>query len=240
MIVKILIFAATLAAFTGFFDAVDAFSEDEFETKRFNYLHHGEKFYLHAYEPFGVAGGDSSNRCYFTSYFVLGDSSPSKEGHVKYMFPEDMIWPGGYANSTFYVVKSPSFIFPEDNNFEKIIPTKTKEGYMVFEFGLEYGLNTFVANSTSFWDSKNSQLIDCPNPFGFEKQDYEYYDFVYPLKIQHARAMVFELTGNDYLCKPELVLIQKYDESPACVTSETRTKLIERGWAMHTTQAGTQ
>ncbi len=32
-------------------------------------------------------------------------------------------------------------------------------------------------------------------------------------------------------CKDNLVLLQKYDGSPACVTPETKTKLIERGWA---------
>ncbi|MEX0862267.1 hypothetical protein [Nitrosopumilus sp.] len=35
-------------------------------------------------------------------------------------------------------------------------------------------------------------------------------------------------------CKNELMLIIKYDDSPACVTPETKTKLIERGWAKPT------
>lgn len=32
-------------------------------------------------------------------------------------------------------------------------------------------------------------------------------------------------------CKDGLTLLQKYDGSPACVTFETKQKLIERGWA---------
>jgi len=33
-------------------------------------------------------------------------------------------------------------------------------------------------------------------------------------------------------CKEGLVLVTKYDNSPACVTSQTKTKLIERGWTI--------
>ena len=37
-------------------------------------------------------------------------------------------------------------------------------------------------------------------------------------------------------CKDNLVLIQKYDGSPACVKPESILNLIERGWAQNTTQ----
>jgi hypothetical protein len=40
--------------------------------------------------------------------------------------------------------------------------------------------------------------------------------------------------SNEIQCKYNLLLIQKYDNSPTCVTSETKTKLIERGWAKPT------
>ncbi len=38
------------------------------------------------------------------------------------------------------------------------------------------------------------------------------------------------ISFNEIQCKQNLVLIQKYDGSPACVTESTKTKLIERGW----------
>lgn len=41
--------------------------------------------------------------------------------------------------------------------------------------------------------------------------------------------------GVEISCKPELVLITKYDDSPACVKPKTREKLIERGWALEET-----
>ena len=36
---------------------------------------------------------------------------------------------------------------------------------------------------------------------------------------------------NEIQCKENLVLIQKYDGTPACVSPETKQKLTERGWA---------
>lgn len=211
------------------FDTIPAFSENNFDTGQFSYLPYGEKFYQYKYQPLGTLVEDSADRCHFTSSFVLDENSLSDSGNVIYKFPKDMVWPGGYENSTFYVVRSPSFNFPEDNHFEKLTPTKTEDS-VVLEFEIGTGLNTFVANSTVFWDSQRSQIIDCPNPFDFEKQEYEYYDFVYPLKVQQNYAEAFGLAENDFLCKPELVPILKKDRSPACVKPETISKLIEREW----------
>lgn len=37
---------------------------------------------------------------------------------------------------------------------------------------------------------------------------------------------------QDIRCKNDLILITKHDGTPACVFPETKTKLIERGWAI--------
>lgn len=48
---------------------------------------------------------------------------------------------------------------------------------------------------------------------------------MYPLKqIQNG------IPFTEIQCKEGLILIQKYDGSPACVTEQTKQKLIERGW----------
>ncbi|WP_179372584.1 serpin family protein [Nitrosopumilus ureiphilus] len=47
-----------------------------------------------------------------------------------------------------------------------------------------------------------------------------------PLKQSNLGIPIFEIQ-----CKVNLVLIQKHDGSPACVTLQTKEKLIERGWA---------
>ena len=48
-----------------------------------------------------------------------------------------------------------------------------------------------------------------------------------PLK-QYNEGINFK----DVKCKPEFVLIQKIDKTPACVTPETEKILIERGWGI--------
>lgn len=50
--------------------------------------------------------------------------------------------------------------------------------------------------------------------------------YVSPLK-----QFNFGIPINEIQCKGSLVLIQKYDDSPACVKPETKHKLIERGWS---------
>jgi len=211
------------------FDPMSDFSEIDFDTGRFSYFPYGEKFYQYKSHPLGTPASESYNRCHFTSDFVLSKNSFSDSGNVIYRFPDNMVWPGGYENSTFYVVRSPSFNFPEDHTFEKLTPTKTDDS-IVLEFDIIIGLNTFVANSTAFWDVQRSQIIDCTNPFNFEKQEYEYYDFVYPPKVQQNYAQMLGLANNDFLCKPELIQALKNDGSPVCVKPETIPKLIERGW----------
>jgi len=219
-----------IVIFAVFFVPVHGFSEDDFDTGRFSYFHYGEKFYQYKYHPFGTLASESFSRCYFTSDFVLDGNSFPESGYVSYKFPNDMVWPGGYANSTFFVISSPSFNFPEDNDFERIIPTKTEDDSIVLEFDLVPGLNTFLANSTAFWDSQRSQMIDCPNPLGFEKQEHEYYDFVYPLKVQQNYAKMLGLAENDFLCKTGLIPVLRHDSSAACVKQETYFELIKRGW----------
>jgi hypothetical protein len=51
------------------------------------------------------------------------------------------------------------------------------------------------------------------------------YDKVSPLK-----QFRLGISLNEIQCKESLTLVAKHDGSPACVTSETKIKLIERGW----------
>jgi len=41
---------------------------------------------------------------------------------------------------------------------------------------------------------------------------------------------MFQILVDNIQCKENLVLIQKYDGSPACVTESTKVKLVEREW----------
>ncbi len=51
-------------------------------------------------------------------------------------------------------------------------------------------------------------------------------DYISPLEQFRS-----EISANEIKCRNNLILIQKYDGTPACVKLETKQKLIERGWA---------
>ena len=55
------------------------------------------------------------------------------------------------------------------------------------------------------------------------------YDFISPLKQFKSGIAIDEIQ-----CKESLTPVTKHDGSPACVKSETKTKLIERGWVKTT------
>jgi hypothetical protein len=57
---------------------------------------------------------------------------------------------------------------------------------------------------------------------------------VYPVPWDLSPLKQFKsgISLDDIQCKNNLVLIQKHDGSPACVTESTNQKLIERGWGL--------
>ena len=65
----------------------------------------------------------------------------------------------------------------------------------------------------------------------FSVDDVEFGKIQSPLKQFNLGISVDKIK-----CKDNLVLIQKYDGSPACVKPESILNLIERGWAQNTTQ----
>ena len=60
---------------------------------------------------------------------------------------------------------------------------------------------------------------------------------VYPVPWDLSPLKQFKsgISLDDIQCKDNLVLIQKYNHSPVCVTPETKIKLVERGWVKTTT-----
>ena len=76
----------------------------------------------------------------------------------------------------------------------------------------------------------NTDMFPEPIPCAIGSSDESsYYRLMSPLK-QFDSGITF----NEIQCKENLVLIQKYDGSPACVTEQTKQKLIERGYAIYT------
>ena len=97
----------------------------------------------------------------------------------------------------------------------------------------------------SIFNSYLIQLVDL-SPYPISTKNIQPEDYTATIKITKYEELQNEETsilpplkqeklGVEISCKPGLVLITKYDGSPACVKPETREKLIERGWALEDT-----
>ncbi|MEX1150583.1 MAG: hypothetical protein WEB28_00710 [Nitrosopumilaceae archaeon] len=96
----------------------------------------------------------------------------------------------------------------------------------------------------SIFNSYLIQLVDI-SPYPISTKNIQSEDYTATIKITKYEELQEETTvlpplkqvklGVEISCKPDLVLITKYDGSPACVKPETREKLIERGWALEET-----
>jgi hypothetical protein len=85
------------------------------------------------------------------------------------------------------------------------------------------------------------QLVEL-SPYPISTKNIQPEDYTATIKITKYEELQNEETilpplkqvklGIEISCKPELVLITKYDGAPACVKPETREKLIERGWTL--------
>jgi len=89
------------------------------------------------------------------------------------------------------------------------------------------------------------QLVDL-SPYPISIKNIQPEDYTVTIKITKYEELQNEETsilpplkqvklGVEISCKPDLVLITKYDGAPACVKPETREKLIERGWTLEDT-----
>lgn len=78
--------------------------------------------------------------------------------------------------------------------------------------------------------SLNTRYMDLPEkiPRGIFTTNI---DITQPTIVQPLKQFNSGISFNEIQCKQHLILIQKYDDSPACVTESTKEKLIERGWA---------
>jgi len=97
----------------------------------------------------------------------------------------------------------------------------------------------------SIFNSYLIQLVDL-SPYPISTKNIQPEEYTVTIKITKYEELQNEETsilpplkqvklGVEISCKSELVLITKYDGSPACVKPQTREKLIERGWALEDT-----
>lgn len=123
--------------------------------------------------------------------------------------------------------------YPEDNSKTPIVLVDNVEiAYHVSELDCfyEYTINAsnlsqikfifFMTHANSLGGTIEEVPEDC-----FKKTIQEL-DSLSPLKQLKIGTL-----DNEIQCKESLLFITKYDGSPACVTPETKQKLIERDWA---------
>ncbi len=128
------------------------------------------------------------------------------------------------------------------------------QGQAGIEFGVQKGgVESTVSLSIggdsipeeSIFDAYLIQLVDL-SPYPISTKIIQPEDYTATIKITKYEELQNEedsilpplkqvKIGVEISCKLELVLITKYDGSPACVKPETREKLIERGWTLENT-----
>jgi hypothetical protein len=113
---------------------------------------------------------------------------------------------------------------------------------------VEYTVSLSIGGDSSpeesIFNSYLIQLVDL-SPYPISTKNIQPEDYTATIKITKYEELQNEETilpplkqvklGIEISCKPQLVLITKYDGSPACVKPETREKLIERGWTLKDT-----
>ena len=95
----------------------------------------------------------------------------------------------------------------------------------------------------SIFNSHLIQLVDL-SPYPVSTKTIQPEEYTATIKITKYEVLQEETIlpplkqvklGIEISCKPDLVLITKYNGSPACVKPQTREKLIQRGWALEDT-----
>ena len=204
----------------------EGFSQEESLTQG-SYMHFpiGEKFFEYNTQPRLTLAEELQNRCWFSSTFV----NQNEAGNVFYKFPQDMIWPGAEDRSTFFLITTNTTSFLDEKNFQKITPTFTEE-YLILDFEIPKGVSQLLINSTQYLDSDGTTLKNCFPLFDKPPKSHDYYDKIFPLKVQISYAEAFGFSQDYLLCKEGQELVQKYNVKFACVSPETKNELILRGW----------
>ena len=99
---------------------------------------------------------------------------------------------------------------------------------------------TMGENSTAQIEMYKINLIDL-SPYPISKKIISTEEYVATMNISKNKEIPVSpplkqykagINFKDVKCKQDLVLIQKIDKIPACVTEKTKHILIERGWAI--------
>jgi len=206
----------------------EGFSQES-EMIQDSYMHFpvGEKYFHYKTNPPLVLVEEVQNRCWFTATFVSHES----QGEVNFRFPEDMVWPGASANGTFFLISYQTTDFADEKFFQKMVP-QHYENQLILNFEIKIGVSQLLVNSTNYFESDETTPKICRPLFDNPPNSIYYYDKIFSPRIQQDYANTFGFSYDMVMCKPGKEMITKIDGKLACVSLETREKLIQRGWAM--------
>lgn len=201
--------------------------EQGYYVESYSIMPFGDKhFFFKADKNHGLSE-TSFGRCLMYATFVPRDSIPMQ---MTMKFPNDLIWPGMYDNSTFFSVKSESGAHAPPMEWEKIEPVRDSD-FTTLEFDLKGEVNHIIINITTNHETPGAEPLDgCPQMI--PKMEFDYYDRVNPISTQRLIAEHMGFPPDIYICENNLIgAIKATNDKTVCVKPETKIKLIERGWA---------
>ena len=231
----------------------NALIEQGYHAKEYPIMPFGAKYFFYKSDkPEHYLGDIAFNRCaMFATY-------PIKEGesvNVSMKFPNDLIWPGGYDNSTFFVTRGGHHTYADASGnlinkntevvWEKITPVVDSD-FTTIRFGFEDEIGSLIVNMTELPDlseekrneDQRKEFQGCC-PLTIPEMKYDYYDMVNPINTQRMIAEIQGFPPDTFICKNNLIgAIKKNTDGMeeeemkiVCVKPDTKTVLVERGWA---------
>ena len=214
--------------------------EDEgYYAEPYSLMPFGNKHFFFKSDPMPGIGEISNSRCMFSATFLPIDGKPVQ---MTMKFPNDLVWPGMYDNSTFFSVQDQFASHVDESGnavvndqrsveYEKITPTRDSE-FTTIDLELKGEVSHVVINMTTYPASLKPGEINeiCPPLLPPMRSDY--YDTILPKDAQKTIAELRGYPPDTFICPNNKIgAIKAADNAEVCVKPESKTKLIERGWA---------
>ncbi len=154
--------------------------------------------------------------------FVM-ELKPNATGTLELKIPKNLPTPASFMHSSWYHNEKPFVLVGGDEIIVDVI-----EDPCYYRYDMPIENNTSLEISYSVIAAGTWKLY---SPIEFDK-DHPCYNMVFDEKQINPPLEQFQsgIPFDEIQCKENLVLVQKYDGTPACVTESTKHKLVERGW----------
>ena len=213
--------------------------EEGYYAEPYSLMPFGSKHFFFKSDPMPNIGEISNSRCMFSATFIPIDGKPVQ---MSMKFPNDLVWPGMYDNSTFFSVtdqfashvdESGNTVMNDQRSveYEKLTPTRDSE-FTTIDLELKGEVSHVVINMTTYPVNLKSGEINeiCPPVLPPMRSDY--YDSILPKDTQKIIAEMRGYPPDTYICPNNKIgAIKAADNTEVCVKPDSKTKLIERGWA---------